>query len=73
MSVVTTYAVQGMTCGGCAKRVRTALNAAIPGLEAIDIDLQAGQVRISAPAPVPAETVQAAVETTKYRFAGVLS
>ncbi|GAA3017010.1 heavy metal-associated domain-containing protein [Streptosporangium longisporum] len=73
MSVVTTYAVQGMTCGGCAKRVRTALDTAIPGLEDIEVDPKAGQVRISAPAPVSAEAVQAAVETTGYRFAGVLS
>ncbi|WP_433381286.1 heavy-metal-associated domain-containing protein [Streptosporangium sp. CA-115845] len=73
MSVVTTYAVEGMTCGGCAKRVRNALDTAIPGLAAIDIDPKAGRVQISADTPVSLEAVQAAVETSGYRFAGVLS
>ena len=73
MSVVTTYAVEGMTCGGCAKRVRKAIDTAIPGLESIEIDPKAGRVQISAEAPLSEESVQAAVEQSGYRYAGVLS
>ncbi|WP_405150421.1 heavy-metal-associated domain-containing protein [Sphaerisporangium sp. NBC_01403] len=73
MSLVTTYAVEGMTCGGCAKRVRTALDDAIPGLDGIDIDPKAGRVQITTDVPVSEEAIQAAVEKSGYRFAGVLS
>ncbi|GIH72210.1 heavy-metal-associated domain-containing protein [Sphaerimonospora thailandensis] len=73
MSVVTTYAVEGMTCGGCANRVRSALTTGIPGVDVIEVDPKAGRVQLSSAAPVSEEAVQAAVEKSGYRFAGILS
>jgi len=37
--------VQGMTCGACVRHVTQALNA-IADVEAIDVDLQSGLVRV---------------------------
>ncbi len=37
--------VQGMTCGACVRHVTQALNP-IAGVDAIDVDLQSGLVRI---------------------------
>lgn len=72
MSTVT-YSVQGMTCGGCAKRVRTALETDLPSLSGIEIDPKAGHVRITADEPVSEDDVRAAVERTGYTFAGLLA
>jgi copper chaperone CopZ len=72
MSTVT-YSVQGMTCGGCAKRVRTALEADVPGLQDIEIDPKAGWVRFSSEQPVADVDVQAVVERTGYKFAGLMA
>jgi copper chaperone CopZ len=69
----TAYSVEGMTCGGCAKRVRTAIEENVPGLSEIKIDPQAGRVEITSEGPISDDAVQAAVETTKYKFAGVLA
>ncbi|MET8144316.1 heavy metal-associated domain-containing protein [Sphaerisporangium sp. NPDC005288] len=73
MSVVATYAVEGMTCGGCAKRVRNAVDVAIPGVEVIEIDPKSGRMRLGSDAPLPEETVRGAVESSGYRFAGTLA
>ncbi|MET0134681.1 MAG: aminotransferase class I/II-fold pyridoxal phosphate-dependent enzyme [Kibdelosporangium sp.] len=72
MSTVT-YSVQGMTCGGCAKRVRAALETDVPGLQDIEIDPKAGWVRFSSEQPVADTDVQAAVERTGYKFAGLMT
>jgi len=37
--------VQGMTCGACVRHVTQALNS-IAGVDAIDVDLQSGLVRV---------------------------
>lgn len=73
MSVVSTYAVTGMSCGGCANRVRSVLESAALGASTIEVDHQAGQVRITSDAPVAEEAVRAAIATTQYQFAGVVS
>ena len=38
--------VQDMTCGACVKHVTHALSP-LPGVEAVEVDLQAGRVRVS--------------------------
>ena len=38
--------VQDMTCGACVKHVTAALSP-LPGVEAVEVDLQAGRVRVS--------------------------
>lgn len=42
--------VQGMSCGGCVKSVTAALNR-VPGVSAVDVDLQAGYVTVSGDFP----------------------
>lgn len=37
--------VQGMTCGACVRHVSQALNT-IAGVNAVDVDLQSGRVRV---------------------------
>jgi copper chaperone CopZ len=73
MSTTVTYSVQGMTCGGCAKRVRTAIEADVPGLSEIQIDPKAGRVQITADQPISDDAIRAAVEKTSYRYAGPLT
>ncbi|MEV6603140.1 heavy metal-associated domain-containing protein [Kutzneria sp. NPDC051319] len=68
----TTYSVLGMTCGGCAKRVRTAIETDLSGLSEIEVDPKADVVRITADIPVSDDAVKAAVERTGYQFAGVV-
>jgi copper chaperone CopZ len=72
MSTVT-YSVQGMTCGGCAKRVRTAIETEVPGLSEIHVDPAAGLVRITSEEPVADEAIEAAVGKTKYTYAGLVA
>ncbi|EWM19032.1 heavy-metal-associated domain-containing protein [Kutzneria sp. 744] len=69
----TTYSVLGMTCGGCAKRVRTAIETDLPGLSEILVDPKANEVRITADAPVSEDALKAAVEKTGYEFAGAVA
>lgn len=38
--------VQDMTCGACVKHVTAALSP-LPGVDAVEVDLQAGRVRVS--------------------------
>lgn len=43
----TELTVQGMTCGSCVKHVTAALKS-LPGVTAVDVDLNAGRVRVTA-------------------------
>lgn len=61
------YRVTGMTCGGCARAVTKAMNAASPSAK-IEIDLDDGIVRI---AGGPSETiVQTVIEKAGFGYAG---
>lgn len=73
MSEVIAYTVDGMTCGGCAKRVRTALENANLGLSDIKIDPKSGRVEVTVQTAVSDEDVRVAIEPTGYRFAGLAS
>jgi copper chaperone CopZ len=44
MAVTSTYTVVGMTCGHCVQAVTGELNA-LPGVDAVQIDLGTGAVR----------------------------
>lgn len=48
---VTTFKVQGMTCGHCVSAVKTAV-ASVPGAHDVEVDLAAGTVTVSG---VPSE------------------
>lgn len=48
MSDTTEYTVQGMTCGGCATKVSTAVNQ-VPGVTATEVDLATGTLKVTGP------------------------
>lgn len=43
---VTTYTVQGMTCGHCVSTVKTAAGS-VPGAHGVEVDLAAGTVTVT--------------------------
>ncbi len=53
--------VEGITCGGCARKVDAALRT-VDGVEAIDIDVESGRTRVHGPVPTTAliDTLKAA-------------
>jgi len=60
------YKVNGMTCGGCAKSVSTAIQSAAPGAE-VNVDLDAKTVFVSG---ANMDLVKQAVEDAGFEFAG---
>ena len=61
-----TYRVSGMTCGGCARSVETAIKAVAPGAT-VSVDLAAKAV---APSTATAEQVKKAVDEAGFDFGG---
>lgn len=70
MSDTHVFEVRGMTCGGCAKKVRTALQGDLGDEAEIKVDHANGRVSISGPKDVSGTAVQATVERLGYTFAG---
>jgi copper ion binding protein len=58
-----TVAVQGMTCQHCVDAVTAAVSA-LPGVSAVDVDLEAGEVRVSG--TPENDAVTAAIEDAGY-------
>lgn len=48
MSDTNEYAVQGMTCSGCATKVTTAVNE-VPGVTATEVDITTGTLKVTGP------------------------
>ncbi|MFJ6350516.1 heavy-metal-associated domain-containing protein [Streptomyces sp. NPDC054835] len=69
-STATVFEVRGMTCGGCAKRVRTAIETDLGEGTEVVVDHKSGRVTVTAAGVLDHGTVQAAVERTGYEFAG---
>ena len=70
MSTTTSYAVNGMTCGHCVSAVTEELTA-LSGVEAVDIDLQAGgtsTVKVTSQEPLDEAAVRAAVDEAGYEM-----
>jgi len=62
-------AVTGMTCGHCASAVRAEISK-LAGITDIDVDVDAGTVRISGE-PLPGDaSLREAVEEAGYEFVG---
>jgi len=59
-----TYTVSGMTCSHCVLSVREEV-AAIPGVEAVDVDLASGRLSVQG-AGVTDDAVRAAVAEAGY-------
>ena len=71
MTIVSTrsIAVTGMTCGHCASAVRAEISKLV-GITDVEVDVDAGTVRISGE-PLPGDaSLREAVEEAGYEFAG---
>ncbi|MEU5364023.1 heavy metal-associated domain-containing protein [Streptomyces sp. NPDC005925] len=66
----TVFEVRGMTCGGCSKRIRTAIEGDLGEGAEVAVDHKSGRVTVTAPGDISHETVQAAVERAGYEYAG---
>jgi len=61
--------VTGMSCDHCAQAVRAEIGR-LPGVAEVDVDVAAGQVRITGE-PLPGDTaLREAVKEAGYEFAG---
>ena len=68
MSDTRTFAVQGMTCGHCVSSVTEEVQE-IPGVESVDVVLEAGAVTVKSSQPLDDTAVRAAVEEAGYQLA----
>jgi copper chaperone len=68
MAVTSTYTVSGMTCGHCVQAVTTELTA-LPGVDAVQIDLGSGAVTVTSEQPLTDEAVREAVDEAGYELA----
>ena len=64
---MSTYIVEGMTCGGCVRSVTSALERALPQAR-VEVELETKRVRIEGRHEVDA--VRQAVEDAGFEFAG---
>lgn len=58
--------VTGMTCGGCASKVRNEVGA-VAGVTAVDADPATGRVTVESAGEVDTDAVRHAVEAAGYR------
>lgn len=64
-----TYLVKGMTCDHCVNSVSGEVGA-LPGVRAVDVNLETGAVTVTSDQPLDADTVRRAVEEAGYELAG---
>jgi copper chaperone CopZ len=67
MAVTNTYHVAGMTCGHCVQAVTGELTA-LPGVDAVQIDLSSGAVTVTSEQALTEEAVRAAVDEAGYEL-----
>jgi copper ion binding protein len=60
-----TFRVDGMTCDHCRRAVTTEVSA-VPGVQAVTVDVVAGTVTVSADQPVDQSDIAAAVDEAGY-------
>lgn len=63
----TTWTVEGMTCGHCATSVREEIEE-IPGVTAVDVTVETGQVVVTSTEALGRDAVEAAVTEAGYRL-----
>ena len=61
----TSFTVEGMTCNHCRHAVTTEI-AAVPGVEAVAVDLTSGIVTVTSSTPVDRADIAAAVDEAGY-------
>lgn len=64
----TTYVVKGMTCGHCVAAVTEELQH-LGGVTRVEVALETGEVVVDSDAPLPADTVAAAIDEAGYELA----
>jgi copper chaperone len=69
MSAVTTYKVQGLTCGHCVQAVSKEIGA-LAGVQKVDVDLDTGAVTVTSAADLAVKAVRAAVDEAGYELVG---
>ncbi|NEA27814.1 heavy-metal-associated domain-containing protein [Actinomadura bangladeshensis] len=62
-----TYTVTGMTCGHCVSSVTEEVEQ-IPGVTAVNVDLETGNVTVTSEAPLDDAQVKGAVEEAGYQL-----
>ena len=62
--MITTLAIEGMTCNGCVRHVDAALKK-VPGVTAVEVSLAEGRAKVVHEGPV--EPLCTAVESAGYR------
>ena len=65
VSGTTIFRVEGMTCDHCRRAVATEVSA-VPGVQAVTVDIEAGTVTVSADQPVDRSDIAAAVDEAGY-------
>ncbi len=65
MSEVSTWTVEGMTCGHCVASVTEEISE-ISGVQAVAVELEGGLVTITSAAPLERESVEQAVTEAGY-------
>jgi copper chaperone len=68
MAVTSTYNVTGMTCAHCVQAVTSELQA-LPGVEAVQVDLASGAVTVTSDEKLSDEEVRSAVDEAGYELA----
>jgi copper ion binding protein len=63
--VTTTYRVEGMTCEHCVRAVTSEVSR-VPGVAAVEVDLAAGEVAVTADSAPDDAAVLAAIEEAGY-------
>ncbi|MEU7139437.1 heavy metal-associated domain-containing protein [Nocardia sp. NPDC046473] len=69
MSTAITVTVTGMTCGGCANRVRDGIGR-IDGVDGVTVDLPTGRVTVEAAGTIERDAIVAAIDQAGYAVAG---
>ena len=64
-----TYTVTGMTCGHCVGAVTDEVGA-LPGVTAVQVDLETGALSVTSESPIDEGAVAAAVDEAGYAVAG---
>ncbi len=67
-STTATYTVVGMTCGHCVASVTEEVGA-VPGVDAVDVDLATGRMTVTSQTVVDDAGVRAAVVEAGYQVA----
>ena len=67
-SIIHTYHIGGMSCGGCATTVKNKLSVA-PGVTSVQIDLAKKEAVITSSLDIKAHTLQEALKSTHYTIA----